>query len=192
MWTTLGREQKVAFGLLIVLGISGLILGTVYFRNRVQISLAIVKNNFTTPSESESVIDLQQRDTDKDGLSDYDEIYFYGTSPYIEDTDSDGFLDKEEIDEGEDPNCVRGESCGGDIDGGASQTDGSGITPFDILEPQNFDEPIDALKSIDAATLRNLLRESGLTEDVLEQISDEQLGELYQSTITQTEQETQK
>jgi hypothetical protein len=36
---------------------------------------------------------LSQRDTDRDGITDYDELYVLGTDPYLSDTDRDGILD---------------------------------------------------------------------------------------------------
>ena len=41
--------------------------------------------------------ELMERDSDGDGLSDYDEIYVYGTDPLDPDTDGDGLTDYEEI-----------------------------------------------------------------------------------------------
>lgn len=41
--------------------------------------------------------ELMDRDSDKDGISDYDEIYVYGTNPLKADTDGDGLSDYEEI-----------------------------------------------------------------------------------------------
>ena len=43
------------------------------------------------------------KDSDGDGLTDEEEIYYYGTSPLLWDTDSDGLNDKFEIDEWYDP-----------------------------------------------------------------------------------------
>lgn len=43
------------------------------------------------------------KDSDSDGLTDEEEIYFYGTSPILWDTDGDGLNDKIEIDEWYDP-----------------------------------------------------------------------------------------
>lgn len=184
MWTTLGREQKAAFGLLIVLGISGLILGSVYFKNRVHLSLAVIKNvNRFALSEDGSAMSLQAKDTDQDGLSDYDELYFYNTSPYIEDTDSDGELDKEEIDKGEDPNCPKGEICGGALRQEIKTSFGS-IKPPDELEIEN---PLDAIRDLDASQLRSLLRESGMTPDMLDQISDQELESMYKKTLIEIE-----
>jgi len=41
--------------------------------------------------------ELQERDSDGDGLSDYDEIYVHGTDPLEPDTDDDGLTDDEEV-----------------------------------------------------------------------------------------------
>lgn len=41
--------------------------------------------------------ELMERDSDGDGLSDYDEIYIYGTDPLDPDTDGDGLTDYDEI-----------------------------------------------------------------------------------------------
>ncbi len=41
--------------------------------------------------------ELMERDSDGDGLSDFDEIYIYGTDPLNPDTDGDGLTDYEEI-----------------------------------------------------------------------------------------------
>src|SRR3989339_684253 len=42
-------------------------------------------------------------DSDKDGLSDVDEMYIYHTDPQLADTDGDGYLDGLEVDRGFDP-----------------------------------------------------------------------------------------
>lgn len=41
--------------------------------------------------------ELMERDSDGDGLSDYDEIYVYGTNPLEPDTDEDGLTDYDEV-----------------------------------------------------------------------------------------------
>jgi hypothetical protein len=48
-------------------------------------------------------VDLKQIDTDNDGLSDYEEIYVYGTDPENADTDGDGYLDGAEVLQGYNP-----------------------------------------------------------------------------------------
>lgn len=55
--------------------------------------------------------ELQKKDSDLDGLSDYEEIYVFHTNPYLEDTDSDSTWDKQEVLAGTDPNCPTGQDC---------------------------------------------------------------------------------
>ena len=40
--------------------------------------------------ELDETIRLQRIDTDRDTITDYQELNFYSTSPYLPDTDSDG------------------------------------------------------------------------------------------------------
>ena len=47
--------------------------------------------------EQYEIDDLKRRDSDGDGLSDYDEIFVHGTDPYNPDTDGDGLTDWEEV-----------------------------------------------------------------------------------------------
>jgi hypothetical protein len=59
--------------------------------------------------ESESLIkervgDTVAQDSDSDGITDYDEINIYTTSPLLADTDSDGFIDGAEVQGGYNPN----------------------------------------------------------------------------------------
>jgi plastocyanin len=46
---------------------------------------------------------LKTTDSDKDGLSDYDEVVIYKSNPNLRDTDGDGFSDKTEVDRGFSP-----------------------------------------------------------------------------------------
>ncbi len=45
----------------------------------------------------------RETDEDEDGISAYDEVLIYHTSDYMQDSDGDGYGDKEEIDAGYDP-----------------------------------------------------------------------------------------
>lgn len=136
---------------------------------------------------------LKTRDTDSDGLSDYDELNIYLTSPYLTDTDSDGVPDGEEVKSGDDPNCPRGQNCGS----GASQVGPRAASPQDLtaipgsrsgsvttlpdstfvgITPEN-------LETLDPEQVRSLLRGAGVPEEVLAQFTDEQIMTLFKETL---------
>ena len=62
--------------------------------NRVKRTEAIVKDRI-----GEAVV----KDSDQDGITDYDEITLYKTDPFVADTDNDGFIDGAEVESGYDP-----------------------------------------------------------------------------------------
>ncbi len=64
----------------------------------------IVPENFADKARVEKVETvLKTVDSDKDGLTDFDEVTVYSTNPNLKDTDKDGFDDKSEIDGGYNP-----------------------------------------------------------------------------------------
>ncbi|WP_297507484.1 calcium-binding protein [Thermococcus sp.] len=54
--------------------------------------------------ENQSKTDPANPDTDGDGLTDWEELFRYGTNPLVQDTDGDGFTDFEEVKAGSNPN----------------------------------------------------------------------------------------
>jgi len=144
--------------------------------------------------------ELRQKDTDQDGLSDWDELYFYKTSPYLSDSDSDGYSDQQEIDSGNDPLCPVGQACaqvGLDNQQAAGQSAlGSEQALLDLFNYQQFlsntpviseDAGQNDLKlldeNLDAPTLRSLLLEKGMKKEILDQISDQDLLDSFQEVI---------
>ncbi len=82
----------------------------------------------------EANAELALRDTDRDGLTDFEELNYYSTSPYLPDTDSDGVSDRDEISAGTDPNCPTGQNCSSVLDTPKERLDLS-----DYLDKQNID-----------------------------------------------------
>lgn len=126
---------------------------------------------------------LQDKDSDKDGLNDYDEQYIYGTSPYVADTDSDGISDRTELEQGTDPLCHKLQDCtGGSITIPATRTT---ALEAEVNVPVVPEAPTDKpalpadvaaeLNNVTPAEIRSFLKESGFPEAQLEGITDDQL-----------------
>ncbi|HEU4677803.1 MAG TPA: Ig-like domain-containing protein [Candidatus Paceibacterota bacterium] len=58
----------------------------------------------------ERIGDAAVKDSDKDGITDYDEVNLYKTNPFAADTDGDSFIDSAEIRNGFDPNDSESQS----------------------------------------------------------------------------------
>ena len=150
--------------LFIFLGFFALILGawnmTSYIKN------AFVESPFVLKDKAALSQNLNRlKDTDSDGISDYDELNTYGTSPYLEDTDSDGISDYDEIVSGGDPLCS-GENCN-----------------LDIMEDAGISFEMDFLNtdmaSMDLEQMKNMLIESGYSEEEVNQLTQEDLNNIY-------------
>lgn len=198
----LSTEQKVAFGILLFLGLGGVLLGFRSFGatiNRpfdLQIAQYLKGEKFLTSSQREAQ-DLEAsktRDVDGDGLMDYDELYVYKTSPYITDSDSDGFDDKMEVFSGNDPNCPKDTECkSGASEEVTTQTVLPGLASTfgaaqDILGSGavDFNSPKDVEAFFLKATIgeiRQALLEAGVDEETLANIPDDQLQEFFESTV---------
>lgn len=135
------------------------------------------------------------KDTDQDGLVDYDERYVYNTSPYIMDSDSDGYDDKQEVYSGNNPNCPTGKSCGL-VAGSAEEVAETsaadalvaGLGDQDLLEAGSveFDSEQDVETFFQQATMdqiRAALIQSGMTQEELEQIDDETLKAFFYGAL---------
>ncbi len=133
-------------------------------------STAVALDYATQPD----LLGQRTKDTDNDGLSDYDELYVYGTSAYLTDSDSDGVDDKTELVKNTDPNCSYRESCFFDV-------------PDDLLVSQsdvNFTSPA-AQKS--AQELRTFLTTSGVSAEDLATLNDADLAAAYQQALQQAQ-----
>jgi len=126
-------------------------------------------------SSLEQILTLKNKDTDQDGLSDSEETYIYKTSPYLEDTDGDGYSDKTEVENKTDPLCPAGQVCQGRIESSETGASGSGIGNSEILQEEASLEEI-----------RQMLSKTGIDKETLEKIDDQTLKELYQETIKET------
>ncbi len=217
----LNKHQKVS--LLFLSIFSFLIIGmwTAQFNQRIKSPFerktASKKNIPTSDSFVSQDSDYNEaltrtKDTDGDGLSNWDELYVYKTSPYIEDSDSDGYTDGQEIQLKTDPNCPSDKDCAGSlyVDASKQQAQFAPIVPqlnginnealqllqqeqeqmlnIDIANINNLDDA--GLQNIlsgnsDADTLRAMLMSAGIDPNMLNQLSDDDLMSAYQETLEQ-------
>jgi len=188
----LTAEQKWGFGLLVFFGLAVLIFGMWQFSYRIQAPFAgrgAGLKNFKDLDQQkfETMIAKQARDTDQDGLSDFDEEYVYKTSPYLDDSDSDGFLDKQEVESGNDPNCPSGKNCGLPEVVASGETGTSGAAAAASEPPEDLSSMQTILSGrATAEEIRATLRASGVSEDVLSKVDDKTLLEAYADVLVDT------
>lgn len=177
------KVEKTLSVFIVVLCLAALGLG--FFQIRYKIDYRRLWQTDKTKIAEEStdqndLLGLKQKDTDNDGLNDYDELYVYGTSPYLPDTDSDGFDDKREIDTNQDPNCPQGQNC-------------FGQWPTE-LSGQNVD--YSAIAAAQAQTqmptnpdgIRQILLQSGMAQSDLDLLTDDDLILALQQVLTMRQQ----
>ncbi|MEK7649006.1 MAG: thrombospondin type 3 repeat-containing protein, partial [Patescibacteria group bacterium] len=185
------RSELVLVGVLFLFGIGSIIFGISRLQDKIQSPFRISNIPDEAPNLLEGVdmqgIDvegLKTKDTDNDGLSDYQETYITQTSVYLNDTDGDGISDREEISGGTNPACPEGQQC----------FNGSTATPLPInknLPPRQGEGPTgtDPAAAINQVVqqfqqktpeqIRAFLKEQGLSEDQLKLVPDAMLQNIY-------------
>ncbi len=189
------KSQKVASAFLLVFGLFVIIFSFSQIKGKITGPFAINEENQTEISSEEKVnfhyAVLQNMDTDGDTLSDYDELYTYDTSPYLEDTDSDGLTDLQEIQRGSDPNCPEGQDCSisGNIQVSASSsesfTDIYEETETPVVGSDIEESLVETLSGgeVNTEVLRQIMLANGFSQEDLDQISDEELTQIYIESI---------
>ncbi|MEA2065339.1 MAG: hypothetical protein U9O66_03555 [Patescibacteria group bacterium] len=192
---------------LLVIGVSALILGFLRFKTTINSAFntnTTDNKNFTKYEDDKlrEILDQQNSDIDQDGLSDYDEINIYNTSPYLKDTDSDGYSDKQEIDDKENPNCPRGQECGA-MNG--SELEDSEVDFEDLKNYSDFldqsqpinnnqnsgsisgDSEAEKILSGQASLeeIKQMLLQAGMPIEEMNKISDAEIIKMYYETVAE-------
>lgn len=130
---------------------------------------------------------LKTLDTDGDGLTDYQELYTYGTSPYLKDSDGDGFNDYDEVMVNRtDANCPEGMICSGlptvmpnlnltSTGFSITSSNNSLVTGTDsiITAPMLTTDPTAIGTAITPDYIRSIMKDNGATEEELAELSDQ-------------------
>ena len=203
--SALKAEQKVAFALLLFLGLGGAYFGFRSFGANlyrpIQIQFAKYytgETNFSLRGDEDAKLEaLKEKDTDLDGIMDYDELYIYKTSPYLTDSDSDGFDDKTEIFSGNDPNCPKGVTCRAvsetkaktsaveisQVPEPAPVTSESDTTGTDVSQLESPEQIKEFFKEASIDDIRSALKASGLSEAQINNIDDASLRKLFNQAL---------
>ena len=191
------KQHKIITIALSILGVGGFGLGiyqiysNVYGPFRSPIKSVTEISTESKVASLDYILSLQKKDGDSDGLSDYKELYTYGTSPYLKDTDADGLDDKTELEQGTDPLCHQYKDCTGlniekPIEGGLEetvpnypeiQTLPTVGTPGIPSDPTNMS----------AENIRAILKENGMSQDKLGNLTDQDLLDAWQEVVSQTQ-----
>ena len=194
----LSAEQKVGFLLLMILGVGGLVLGfrsmhTSLYRPLEEQMLSYAGKDFLTSSEAEEKQKEEQKkiDTDGDTLSDYDELYVFKTSPYLSDTDGDGYTDDVEVFSNNDPNCPMGTDClatsseaaaRGDVDTGAL-LESVGVDAEQVESLQTQEDIMGYFTGLSVEQIRAMLLEAGVSQEEVDALSDEEVQALFDASL---------
>ncbi|MBU0648914.1 hypothetical protein KJ969_02325 [Patescibacteria group bacterium] len=131
--------------------------------------------------ESQNIDELRRKDTDQDGLSDFDELYVHGTSPYLPDSDSDGLSDSAEIAMGKDANCPEGQDCYTQTASSADEDEADSAEETDL----SAQEKADLVMDLAPDELRAILVQAGVPQETLDQLSDEDLQKLVSQILSE-------
>lgn len=181
----LSKEQKIGFVLLLAFAFLAIGLGILQIRNNMYSHFALNNKIPNTLKEQVNTVDaLRFRDTDRDGLNDFDELYVYATSPYIPDSDSDGILDGEEIKRGTNPMCAPGQDCS--LTPEASAVASANSSTLDSALALPAEQPaLDLGKAIqDPAQVRQMLISAGVSKDVVNKVSDAELMQMIKEIMS--------
>ena len=188
---SLPKPQRAAFLFLSALSLGVLVLWIWQFNSRLSGPFRIPGSQETikVSSTEDLAAALSNMDTDGDGLTDNEELSLYKTSPYLEDSDSDGVDDRTEIEKGTDPNCAPGQQCNVQdvtaLTAVASNTAAVSTETAAVIADSGNSDGLQAMMAgqADAAQLRALLLDSGADANMLKQLSDEELLKTYQEML---------
>lgn len=181
----LSKEQKIGVILLSVFSVFAIGMGVLQIRNTMYAPFAL--SNKIPPLVRDDINTneaLMYRDTDKDGLNDFDELYVYSTSPYLADTDSDGISDNVEVTKGTNPLCPEGQNCAeAGVNGDAMPNTGPIASASSTLGPAPSTQDIEKILNDPAAT-RKMLLSSGFDKKILDATSDADLMKMVKEILS--------
>lgn len=168
---------------IVIVGLTGLTIGVINLHSQIMGPFAI-DNTGITADTNQSVGISKITDTDQDGLTDYEELYVYHTSPYVADSDSDGISDGQEVKNGTDPNCPKGTDCSLIKQSSVNAAAISTTTP---TSSNPVSVPAGTNSNLTPQQLRDLLISNGFSADQVNALTDVQLQAAWQAALQQVQ-----
>lgn len=186
------REQKVGYAVVIGCGLLAVLFGGFYLFKHLHSPFVITYtgNRLLTGDDATAaaIAAEKAKDTDSDGVNDYDEFNIYGTSAYIADSDDDGVNDGAEISAGTDPACAPGETCergNEDIEGASGL--GAEAEAEAAAAAAQYEALKASLRNLSTEEIRTLLIDSGAEEAKINAMTDDEVRALYDQVLTDLE-----
>lgn len=180
------NNQTVGIILFVIIGVSALGLGILNMGKSIGSPMKIdgavsARVDQAVNSDQAAIDSLKTKDTDGDSLSDYDELFVYHTSPYIKDTDSDSIPDGTEVKSGTDPLCPAGKSCGVPVPVVSNTNQPASGSVIDLNTGAALSSPLQSAIGLaaNASQIRQLLKDQGVADSVLDAFSDTDLVTMY-------------
>lgn len=163
------ETNKSAFAMVVVVGVVVLgYLSLLLWFNVHRVYVAMHPKSVTnTVAASAELEALKTKDTDHDGLSDYDELFFYHSSPYLFSTAGDGISDGVKAQKGENPSCAENTTC----------------NPTPTV---NVNGTGNSNSSLTPDFLRSALKAAGVADSTLNNTNDSDLLSIYNKVVGQT------
>jgi len=177
LFVSVHQDGIILFGL-VLFSILILIAGYFKIKNTIYQPFA-TKINPSAENLKNILKSNQDKDTDGDGITDWQEENTYYTSKYLADSDGDGINDKEEISAGSNP-----------LDSASTPSNVGSYNPNDTAsQPINLSVP-KSEQNTDNLTpdqIREILiTQGGMSKDEVDKIDDETLKKMYDETKQET------
>lgn len=206
----MSKDRKIALGVLSAFSLLIIIIFFVNLNDKLGKPFEVKNSNSSKNSSVSSTcadgncsnedklssenLDLKLVDTDGDSISDWDELFVYGTSPYLEDTDGDGLSDYEEVFVyKKDPLCPEGQNCystsntaenSSQTSAEASYNNASSVLDNNSQTQLSEEEILSQLYNISPSELRSQLISAGFKKEDLDLINDNDLLDIYRKILS--------